>query len=139
PEAAWITSARGRTSRRMILSLSRPRKMSVAAKEYAGIEFGERGQSRKWRRIRTVQRRPRKPVRRDAALEQIFLDACERFRIEGNLELFTAIADGLDVALRRRSQIDDLTVLERIEAMVVELHVAQQHDDDFFAVVLGLA
>ncbi len=113
--------------------------VGVAAEEYAGIEFGKRRQPRERCGVGPVHGGPRKSVWRNAALEQIFLDAGERLRIERNLELVTAVVDGLDVTLWWRRKIDDLTVLERIEAMVVELHVAQQHDDDFFAVVLGFS
>lgn len=56
-----------------------------------------------------------------------------------NFVLLSTIADALDVSLRRRSEIDNLPVLKGIEAMVLDLQVAQQHDDDLFAVVLGLA
>ena len=59
--------------------------------------------------------------------------------IEAYFVLLRHVFDVLDLALRWSCKIDDLPVLVGIEAMVVEMHVVQKHDDDLLAVVLGLA
>ena len=60
-------------------------------------------------------------------------------RVEANFVAFAAIIDCFDVALRRRGEIDDLSVLKRIQATVFNLQIAQQDDDDLLAEILRLA
>ena len=78
-------------------------------------------------------------VRRDAPLEQIFLDACQRGVVEADLILIAAILHRLNVALGRRAHVNNLPVLVRVEPTILELNVAQKHDYDFLAEILGLS
>ena len=78
-------------------------------------------------------------LRRDPSLEQILLDACQRGIVEAHFVLVAAILHCLNMALRRRAHVDDLSVFVRIQPTILELDVAQEHDDDLLAEVLGLS
>ena len=113
--------------------------IGVAAEKDAGLVLGESTQARERLGIRLVLGRPRETVGRDAAPEQIILDLEKRAVVEADIVLRVAKIHLFSVGERRRRKVDDLPLLEGAQTLVLDGEIAQQHHDDLFAEVLGLA
>ena len=113
--------------------------IGLAAEEDAGGQLVEGIEARVGLRVGALLRRPGEAVGRMPPVDQLGVDRLQRQSVEIH-EVPASLMLDLDALLQRvDGQVHYLAVHPRLEARIIELHVAQDGDDHVLAVVLGAA